>query len=97
MNNDQKDTGYGVVIFKEGTPPKEKRKGLFFFTVLSLIVLGQACYWVFANSVEPIILGMPFGMFTVVMLIVLEFIALAVMYAMEPKEEFGESDMGGDK
>ncbi len=97
MNTAQKDDGYGIVIFKEGTPPSEKRKGLFFFTVLSLIVLGQACYWVFGNSVEPIVLGMPFGMFTVVTFIVLEFIALAVMYAMEPKEEVGGSDRGGDK
>lgn len=84
MSEQQDD--YGIVIFKEGTPPKEKRKGLIFFTVLSLIVLGQAFYWVFANSVEPIILGMPFGMFTVVMFIAVEFIALALMYTMEPKE-----------
>lgn len=94
MNDARQDDGYGIVIFKEGTPPGEKRKGLFFFTLLSLIVLGQACYWVFANSVEPIIMGMPFGMFTVVMFIVLEFIALGIMYGLEPKEE---SDMGGDK
>lgn len=90
---DEKDD-YGIVIFKEGTPPGEKLKGLFFFTVLSLIVLGQACYWVFANSVKPIIMGMPFGLFIVVTFIVLEFITLVAMYAMEPEED---SDLGGDK
>lgn len=86
MNKAQKDD-YGVVIFREGTSPAEKRKGLFFFTLLSVIVLSQACYWVFANSVEPIIMGMPFGLFSVVMLIALEFVALVTMFAMEPKEE----------
>ena len=93
MNNAQKED-YGVVIFRKGTTPAEKRKGLFFFTVLSLIILGQACYWVFANSVEPIILGMPFGMFTVVMFIVAEFVALAAMYLTEAKEE---KETGGDR
>lgn len=93
MNNVKKDD-YGIVIFREGTSSGEKRKGLFFFTVLSIIVLCQACYWMFANSVEPIILGMPFGMFFVVMLICLEFAVLAAMYAMEPKDD---ADKGGDK
>lgn len=92
MSNTQKDD-YGVVIFKEGTTPRERRKGLFFFIVLSMIILGQACYWVFANSVEPIILGMPFGLFMVVMFIILEFIALAVMYAMEPEEKINSGDV----
>ncbi len=86
MNKGKKDD-YAFVFFKEGTPPAEKRKGIFFFSLLSLIVLAQACYWLFANSVEPIILGMPFGLFTVVFLIALEFFVLLVMYTMEPKEE----------
>lgn len=86
MADTQKDD-YGIVIFREGTPVKEKRRGIFFFTALSLIVLAQAFYWLFANSVEPITLGMPFGLFTVVMLIAAEFVVLAAMYAMEPKEE----------
>ena len=93
MDSPQKDD-YGIVVFKAGTSPREKRRGLFFFTSLSLIVLGQACYWVFANSVEPIIFGMPFGMFAVVALIVLEFLILAIMYALEPKEMTGT---GGGK
>lgn len=84
--------GYGLVFFKPGTSPREKSKGLFFFTVLTLIILGQACYWIFANSVEPIILGMPFGMFTVVMFIVLEFIALVVMYALESEPQTGKGE-----
>ncbi|MCG8548973.1 MAG: hypothetical protein MI799_01075 [Desulfobacterales bacterium] len=84
--------GYGLVFFKPGTSPGEKSKGLFFFTVLTFIILGQACYWIFANSVEPIILGMPFGMFTVVMFIVLEFIALVVMYALESETRTGKGE-----
>lgn len=86
MSNTPK-SDYSVVIFKEGTPPSKKRKGIFFFTLLSLIVVCQACYWLFANSVEPILLGMPFGLFTVVGFIVLEFVVLLVMYLMEPEEE----------
>ncbi|PIE58553.1 MAG: hypothetical protein CSA33_02505 [Desulfobulbus propionicus] len=86
MNDMQKDD-YGIVIFKEGTSPSKKRRGLIFFTIMSLIVLGQSFYWVFANRVEPIILGMPFSLFTVAMFIVLEFIVLLVMYSMELKED----------
>ncbi len=82
----EKKEDYGLVIFKAGTPLKAKRRGLFFFAVLSLIVLCQACYWAFANSVAPIILGMPFGMFTVVALIILEFITLLAMYLTEPEK-----------
>lgn len=85
MSNTEKND-YGVVIFKEGTSLGDKRKGIFFFTLLSLIVLGQACYWLFANSVEPILLGMPFSLFTVVGFIVLEFVVLLAMYFMEPEE-----------
>ncbi|MCP4722561.1 MAG: hypothetical protein GY860_24150 [Desulfobacteraceae bacterium] len=92
--NDLREDDYGVVIFKPGTSPGEKKKGLFFFTVLTLIILAQACFWLFANSVEPITWGMPFGMFSVVMLILLEFATLAAMYWFETREE---SDKGGDK
>ncbi len=92
--NDVREEDYGVVIFKPGTSPGEKKRGLFFFTVLTIIILAQACFWLFANSVEPITWGMPFGMFSVVVLILLEFVTLAAMYWSENREE---SDKGGAK
>ncbi len=91
--SDFKKDDYGIVIFKEGTSTSEKKRGWIFFTLISLIVFGQAFYWVFANRVDPIILGLPFSLFTVVMLIALEFVVLAVMYSMEPKED----DLTGGK
>jgi len=94
MNKVREDDDYSIVIFKPGTSPGEKRKGLFFFTVLTIIILAQAFYWLFANSVEPITWGMPFGMFTVVALILLEFATLAAMYWTETRED---SNKGGAK
>jgi hypothetical protein len=94
MNKVREEDDYGIVIFKPGTPPKEKAMGLFFFSVLTLIILAQACYWLFANSVEPIIWGMPFGMFTVVALILLEFVTLGAMYMFDSKKD---SEQGGAK
>ena len=76
-----------IVVFRKGTPEREKRRSLFFFTLLTLIVLAQACYWVFANRVEPILMGMPFGMFTVVALIIIEFVVLVALYRSEPDDE----------
>ena len=92
MNDNQEQEDYGFVIFKPETPSSQRKKGLFFFTVLTVITLAQACYWVFANKVDPIICGMPFGMFTVVSLIILEFIALAALYLTDEA-----SDQGGDR
>ena len=73
MNNKQENGGYGISVFKAGTPSGEKTRGILFFIVLCLIILTQAFYWLFANSVEPIVLGMPFGLFFVVLFIVLEY------------------------
>jgi uncharacterized membrane protein len=62
-----------------------KKSGLIFFIIFSLIILAQAFYWLVANSAEPIILGMPFGMFFIVFLIAIEFFALQVLYYLEKK------------
>ncbi len=91
MNNTEK-TDYGLVFFKEGTPAAVRRRGIIFFSILTTLVLGLACYWVFANSVEPIIMGLPFSLFFITALIVLEFIVLLIMYLTEPEEN---SQTGG--
>ena len=59
---------------------KVKRYQIVFITVFSLIVLMLAFYWSFANYASPIVLGMPFGMFVIVLLILIEFISLLVFY-----------------
>ncbi|HUU42040.1 MAG TPA: hypothetical protein VMW42_13975 [Desulfatiglandales bacterium] len=86
MNNNQENDGYGISVFKPGTPSGEKTRGMFFFIVLCLIILIQAFYWLFANSVEPIIWGMPFGMFFVVLFIIIEFVMLLIVYFAEAKD-----------
>ncbi|HPQ45083.1 MAG TPA: hypothetical protein PKZ42_12755 [Syntrophales bacterium] len=83
MNNNQENGGYGISVFKPGTPSKEKTRGIIAFIVLCVIIFVQAFYWLFANSVEPIIWGMPFGMFFVVLFIILEFVALLIIYLAE--------------
>ena len=60
-----------------------KTTGSIFFILFSLIVLIQAFYWLFANSAEPILLGMPFGMFFIVLFIAVEFIVLIALYVYE--------------
>ncbi|TFG93211.1 MAG: hypothetical protein E4H15_01885 [Syntrophobacterales bacterium] len=59
---------------------------MIFFIVLCLIILAQAFYWLFANSVEPIVWGMPFGMFFVVLFIIIEFVMLLIVYFAEAKD-----------
>jgi phosphoglycerol transferase MdoB-like AlkP superfamily enzyme len=78
---------YGIVVFKPGTPKSAKTRGIFFFIVFCVIILVQAFYWVFANKVLPIVLGMPFGMFFIVLFIAIEFVALVILYFLESSED----------
>jgi amino acid transporter len=80
------DSDYGIKVFRSGLPQGVKTRSIVFFTILSLIILIQCCYWFFANSVQPILMGMPFGMFFVVLFVFLEFLALLVLYLLESKE-----------
>jgi phosphoglycerol transferase MdoB-like AlkP superfamily enzyme len=93
MSNNQENDGYGITVFKPGTPPGVKTRGIIFFIIFCLIILIQAFYWLFANSVKPFVLGMPFSMFFIVLVIAIEFIALLIVYFAEAKDiaEGGES------
>ena len=86
MSNNQENDGYGISVFKSGTPSGVKTRGIIFFIVFCLIILIQAFYWLFANSVEPFVLGMPFGMFFIVLFIAIEFITLLILYFAETKD-----------
>ena len=86
MGNNQENDGYGISVFKSGTPSGAKTRGIIFFIIFCLIILIQAFYWLFANSVKPFVLGMPFGMFFIVLFIAIEFIALLVAYFAEAKD-----------
>ena len=80
------DKDYGIRVFRSDLPQSVKVRNVIFFTILSVIILIQCSYWLFANSVQPILMGMPFGMFFVVLFIFIEFLVLLVMYVMECKE-----------
>jgi phosphoglycerol transferase MdoB-like AlkP superfamily enzyme len=86
MLNEQGKEDYGITIFSPGTPSGVKTRKLLFFIGLCVIILIQACYWLFANSVEPIVIGMPFGMFFIGVFIAIEFVALLVLYSIEANE-----------
>ena len=86
MAKEPKEAGYGITVFRPATPANVKGRKIVFFIIFSLIILIQACYWLFANSAEPILLGMPFGMFFIAMFISVEFLALLVLYLIESKE-----------
>ena len=63
MENDLDKRGYGITVFSPDTPPGVKTRKIIFFIIFCVIIMIQACYWLFANSAKPIVLGMPFGMF----------------------------------
>ena len=86
MLNEQEKEGYGITIFSPGTPSGVKKRKHLFFIGLCVIILIQACYWLFANSVEPIVIGMPFGMFFIGVFIAIEFVVLLVLYTVEANE-----------
>ena len=80
------DTDYGIKVFRSDLPQSVRTRNLIFFFILCAIILIQCCYWLFANSVQPILLGMPFGMFFIVLFIFFEFLALLVLYLIECKD-----------
>ena len=86
MSSERGKNGYGITIFKPQTPRRVKIRKLAFFVIFCSIILIQAFYWLFANSVEPIVLGMPFGMFFIVLFIGIEFIVLVALYFIESRE-----------
>jgi uncharacterized membrane protein len=86
MENDIENRGYGITVFSPDTPSNVKIRKIIFFIIFCLIIMIQACYWLFANSANPIILGMPFGMFFITLFIALEFILLLVLYFLEVGE-----------
>lgn len=86
MNNDLEYDGYGITIFPPGTPQNVKTRKILFFVAFCVIIMIQACYWLFANSVEPILLGMPFGMFFICLFITIEFALLLALYFIEADE-----------
>lgn len=86
MENDLDKRGYGIAVFRPDTPPGVKTRKILFFVIFCVIIMIQACYWLFANSVKPIVLGMPFGMFFIALFITIEFISLLILYFIEAKE-----------
>ncbi|NVL91748.1 MAG: permease [Desulfobacterales bacterium] len=59
---------------------------MIFFIIFCIIILVQSFYWVFANSAKPFVLGMPFGMFFIVVFITAEFVGLVILYLLESKD-----------
>ena len=86
MTNGTGSSGYGITIFKPGTPPGVRARGIIFFIILCILVLMEAFYFLFANSAKPFVLGMPFGMFFIVLVIAIEFIALLILYFLEEND-----------
>jgi phosphoglycerol transferase MdoB-like AlkP superfamily enzyme len=86
MSNDRENGGYGITVFRPGTPPGVKTREIIFFIILCLIILIQAFYYLFANSAEPYVLGLPFGMFFIVLFIAIEFVVLLLLYFAEAKD-----------
>ena len=70
---------YGLRFFPSNVPPGRRLLLTLFALLFIAIILAQTFYWVFANAAEPIVIGMPFGMFAVVALVIVEYLALLLM------------------
>jgi len=92
MIKDQGKGGYGLTFFRSGTKPGVKTRSVIFFIIFCIIIFVQAFYWLFANSAEPYVMGMPFGMFFIALFIGIEFVMLVILYFLEAKD----ADKGGD-
>jgi phosphoglycerol transferase MdoB-like AlkP superfamily enzyme len=86
MSNGNVKNGYGITVFRPGTPSGVKTRGIIFFIILCILILMEAFYFLFANSARPFVLGMPFGMFFIVLIITIEFVALLILYFLESKD-----------
>jgi hypothetical protein len=86
MGNAKGTNGYGITLFKPGTPPGAKTRGVIFFILLCFLIFLEAFYFLFANSARPFIWGMPYGMFFIVLVIIIEFLALLILYFLEEKD-----------
>lgn len=86
MSNGTGASGYGITVFGPGTPPGVRARGIIFFIILCILILMEAFYFIFANSAKPFVLGMPFGMFFIVLVIAIEFVALLILYFLESKD-----------
>ncbi len=92
MSSEHEKDGYGITLFRPGTPHNAKIRGIVFFIIFCIITVVQSCYWLFANTVRPFVLGMPFGMFFIVLFITVEFAVLVILYFLESEnmEEKGD-------
>jgi phosphoglycerol transferase MdoB-like AlkP superfamily enzyme len=86
MGKGNEKNGYGITVFKPGTPPGVKTRGIIFFILLCFLIFLEAFYWLFANTAKPFVLGMPFSMFFIVLVIAIEFVVLLVLYFLEVKD-----------
>lgn len=86
MSNDWKHDDYGITVFPPDMPSNVKTRKILFFIAFCLIIMIQACYWLFANSVEPVTLGLPFSMFFIALFIAIEFGLLLLLYFIEAGE-----------
>jgi phosphoglycerol transferase MdoB-like AlkP superfamily enzyme len=86
MDKGNEKNGYGITVFRPGTPPGVKTRGIIFFILLCFLIFLEAFYWLFANAAKPFVLGMPFSMFFIVLVIAIEFVVLLVLYFLEVKD-----------
>lgn len=70
----------GLRLFSPGTPRWVKVRNSLWAAAFILVVLFEAFYWLFGNQVEPIILGLPFGMFLVTSGIIVAFVLGLVLF-----------------
>jgi len=79
-------SGYGLSLFRKGASKREKQfqVGWTLFFVFVFLLQVWPLY-IIGNRTYPLVLGMPFSMFWVVLCIIINFAGLLVMYNSETK------------
>lgn len=72
-----------LVFFSKNATPKDKKRGVIFCLFFAILSLAVIFIYTFANFATPYILGMPFIMFVMVALIVIEIAGLVILYKLE--------------
>lgn len=83
----------GVNLFSDRTPPAARRRYALHALVYAAIVLGLLWPVVLPfNRVEPLVFGMPFVMFWIVLALLLVFANTVALYRFEYRELRGDGD-----
>jgi hypothetical protein len=77
----------GLHFFSSSDGPLYRRTRIIFLVIYAVAVSAVLFPWPKVWGIYPMVLGLPFSMFWMVLAIVAIFLGLALLYRSEPEEE----------